>query len=296
MDTFKVWIKALNGTTTSNATVKSESSTLAFSSSDHKNKHFIAATSTQTTKVHTKVALHPTSATASIKRLSRRRTTKSGYYMPNFHLYRPESFFQTTTPDAIRAALIKNLTSSDLKAGFIYLYWFPGNFGYVKIGMTTRSIQKRLEEWARQCGHDASPAYAEQLEGMQHAVAVPHVRRVETLVHAELREVRYKEVGCRECGKTHREWFRVDLASAKRVVGKWRDWVGGRPYEEMKGEKGKGKWVLKRSMGVEEIESLVEPLESEKVSVGGKRPALRRGRGLSGRKGRSSRGSGRWSG
>lgn len=164
--------------------------------------------------------------------------------------------------------------------------------------MTTRSIATRLGEWTRQCGHDASPAYAEQLEGMQQAVAVPHVRRVETLVHAELREVRFMEVRCKgpECGRTHKEWFRVDVAHAKRVVRKWRDWMRGRPYEEVKEGRGRGKWVLAGSVGEGDIEKLVEQLVGEKVAAGGKRPALRRSGRLSGGKGRLSRGSGRWSG
>jgi hypothetical protein len=131
---------------------------------------------------------------------------------------------------------------------------------------------------------------------MQHAAAVPHVKRVEMLVHAELRDVRYKEVGCKgpKCGRTHKEWFEVDVEHAKKVVGKWSDWVIGKPYEEPK--RGRKKWVLKGSVVEEEIEKLVEPLERETVPAAEKRRMpRRRGRLRSGRS-RWSRGNRRWSG
>jgi hypothetical protein len=307
LNTFKVWINALNGTTTFKATVKSESSALAVSSSDQKNQHFAAATSTQTTTLRSNITLQPTSATATTTKSARHHgrtslTTKSlSHYIPDFLPYRPKSYSKISTPDAIRATLTKKLNPSDLKSGFIYLYWFPGNFGYVKIGMTTRSIQIRLEEWIRQCGHDASSCGQEvdiwnQLEGMQHAAAVPHVKRVETLVHAELRDVRFKEVGCKgpKCGRTHKEWFKVDVEHAKKVVGKWSNWVGGKPYEEPK--RGRKKWVLKDSVVEEEIEKLIEPLEREKVPEAEKRRMPRRNGRLRSGRSRWSRGNRRWSG
>jgi hypothetical protein len=57
---------------------------------------------------------------------------------------------------------------------------------------------------------------------------VPHVHRVERLIHLELGDLRVRDLGrCRECGKEHREWFEVEAAkeALRRVDECVRRWV-----------------------------------------------------------------------
>lgn len=59
---------------------------------------------------------------------------------------------------------------------------------------------------------------------------VPHVHRVERLIHLELAGLRARDLGrCGECGKEHREWFEVEAAkeALRRVdecVRRWVQW------------------------------------------------------------------------
>jgi hypothetical protein len=60
---------------------------------------------------------------------------------------------------------------------------------------------------------------------------VPHVHRVERLIHLELGDVRVRDLGrCEECGKEHREWFEVsaEKQALKRVdecIRRWVEWA-----------------------------------------------------------------------
>jgi len=155
--------------------------------------------------------------------------------------------------EMLRDVLTRPLTKRELNAGCIYMYWFPGNFGYLKIGKTNGYAGNRLEQWHRQCKH-----IVESVDTKLGAVA--HVFRVEALVHAELKDVRYREVNCRGCGKSHIEWFRETIQHARRVFDKWAGWMKTEPYAYVAGEHGTG-WKLKQDIGQEEIEKLCQPLE-----------------------------------
>ena len=60
---------------------------------------------------------------------------------------------------------------------------------------------------------------------------MPHVHRVERLIHLELGDIKARDLGkCPDCGKEHREWFEVpaDKASLKRVddcIRRWVEWA-----------------------------------------------------------------------
>jgi hypothetical protein len=71
-------------------------------------------------------------------------------YIPNFTPYvvkcAPKS-----TEDYLRERIIRPLTKSEVDDGYIYMYWFPGIFGYIKIGVTrSTNVAKRLETVATQ--------------------------------------------------------------------------------------------------------------------------------------------------
>ena len=158
--------------------------------------------------------------------------------------------------DLLRETLEKSLTSRAKTDGLIYMYWYPGNFGYIKIGYTGRkTISKRLAEWKRQCKHEAQPHWTSE---MQSAGRVPHVYRVEALVHAELNDYRFQEK-CKGCGKNHIEWFRVTVEMARRVIEKWSNWmIRKQPY----GVGGVGS-PLKQSIGDSDVLELCQPLALE---------------------------------
>lgn len=117
----------------------------------------------------------------------------------------------------------------------------------LKIGRTS-NVQRRLNEWTRQCSHDltliryypytpSAPSPARQgagrhsSPGLQAGRKVPHVHRVERLIHLELADIKARDLGkCADCGKEHREWFEVpaDKASLKRVddcIRRWVEWA-----------------------------------------------------------------------
>ncbi|MDI1491308.1 MAG: hypothetical protein OHK93_002517 [Ramalina farinacea] len=135
--------------------------------------------------------------------------------------------------------------------GRIYIYWVQGNFGLVKIGFTTQTEEQRLQQWCRRCEHtphliELNKAYLDDL---------PHVHRVERLIHIELRDQRIIEPVCAGCGNPHDEWFIVSNELAKQVTQKWCDWMQQDPYEKIIGtpykssegkERLKEKWTLKQ--------------------------------------------------
>ncbi|PWY91421.1 DUF1766-domain-containing protein [Aspergillus sclerotioniger CBS 115572] len=119
----------------------------------------------------------------------------------------------------------------------------------LKIGRAN-NVQRRLNEWSRQCSHEISliryypytpstPQPSPSRRGAQQhddsssstlvpGRKVPHVHRVEHLIHLELSDVRLRNLGkCPDCGKEHREWFEVpaEKSSLKRVDDCIRRWV-----------------------------------------------------------------------
>lgn len=135
------------------------------------------------------------------------------------------------------------------------MYWITGSFGFVKIGKTSgKSTEKRLHAWRLQCGHKIEEhmrdkeAFAEQL---------PHVYRIEALVHEELREVRLREQGCKKCGAWHQEWFLVSPEHARAVIQKWTKFMLSKPYDRY------GR--LKKSITRERIEKLCQPVTDPRL-------------------------------
>ncbi|KAL8657325.1 MAG: hypothetical protein Q9226_002022 [Calogaya cf. arnoldii] len=121
----------------------------------------------------------------------------------------------------------------------------------LKIGRAS-NIQRRMNEWTRQCDHDLSlvryypyiptssshasiyppPSQASSLPSFPPDAStvprkVPHAHKVERLIHIELADKRVKR-SCETCGKEHREWFEVkrDREGVKGVDEIVRRWVG----------------------------------------------------------------------
>ncbi|KAL8664868.1 MAG: hypothetical protein Q9202_002730 [Teloschistes flavicans] len=169
------------------------------------------------------------------------------------------------TDDFVRGVITKNLTPiQDQKSGFIYIYWYEGNFGHVKIGATTRTPEERLQQWKKKCGHEAKLIFPEIEEDRE---LIPHVFRVEKIIQAQLRNCRRKEVECRKCKTCHMEWFENSVPNAIALVRKWAAWMRTAPYEAATVQEGSDQegwqsvWRLKRSQ-MKKIQSLCQ-LEPE---------------------------------
>lgn len=117
--------------------------------------------------------------------------------------------------------------------GLIYIYWIPGNQeileGLVKIGVTNVTVASRLEVgkgW-RKCHPELVHKYPTK------SIKFPHARRVERLIHAELRISRHRQIGCPHCARnSHVELFAVPLAQAIEVTKRWTEWACGLPYDK----------------------------------------------------------------
>jgi ribosomal protein L32 len=122
----------------------------------------------------------------------------------------------------------------------------------LKIGRTS-NVHRRMAEWTRQCSYDltliryypythvsgsSSPARVPSTHGKNQSLStmvpgrkVPHVHRVERLIHLELNALRVTDLGqCPECGKEHREWFEVEAAkeslrSVDECIRRWISWA-----------------------------------------------------------------------
>lgn len=153
----------------------------------------------------------------------------------------------------VRVAIERNLTLKEITGtGFIYIYWFPGNFGHIKIGYTTQTVEERLHQWESQCGHKTHPEFPISEEDQK---PIPHVRRVENILKALLRNSRRKEIGCRGCGKCHDEWFESSEQEVIAAVRKLSAWMGEDPYEELPN----GSWRLKENQK-DKVKALCETL------------------------------------
>ena len=156
-------------------------------------------------------------------------------YLPDYRPYRTDKFRLSD----VRGWVIKQaetpLTALERKAGYLYVYWNQATFGVSKIGYSG-DVTKRLERWERQCKHIAEEQYRSPIE-------VRNVRRLERLVHAELKKYRVEEECCRGCSKNHQEWFKgVGLKIIRESIEFWTKWL---MKEQGQYEEVNGKWLLK---------------------------------------------------
>ncbi len=115
----------------------------------------------------------------------------------------------------------------------------------LKIGRAN-NVQRRLNEWQRQCGYDVSliryypyiPSSASNVHAADAGVPrkMPHSHKVERLIHIELAGLGLRIADsdkCNACGREHREWFQVAatrkaVAEVDEVIRRWSDWNEGR--------------------------------------------------------------------
>lgn len=166
----------------------------------------------------------------------------------------------------IRKLVDRPLLPSEVnKEGFIYIFWQIGNFGHLKIGRSA-DVGRRLKEWEKQCKKEIGAHFPDLDgdEGHEDLQKVPHICRVEALVHMELLEHRRIERRCPGCSKSHKEYFEISPENAIQVVRKWINWMRSLPYEK-RTIGGKEQWVLK-SEESKHLADLCQPLRLTSTS------------------------------
>ncbi|KAG5948163.1 hypothetical protein E4U53_006334 [Claviceps sorghi] len=108
----------------------------------------------------------------------------------------------------------------------------------LKIGRAA-NVQRRMNQWQRQCGYDIEMLrYYPYVGGADDGPATsrtprmtPHCRKVERLIHIELAGMglRADMSTCHACGREHREWFEVQatrsgIRQVDGVIRRWVDW------------------------------------------------------------------------
>ncbi|KAF2832832.1 DUF1766-domain-containing protein [Ophiobolus disseminans] len=168
-------------------------------------------------------------------------------YSLTFTPYQPKSQARTSIQKALLSIITQPLKPTDKKHGFIYIFWDVEHFGMVKIGHT-KDLQARLKQWNTQCKRTHN--YHGELP------EVPHVSRIERLIHVELKD-RRKQRLCEGCGVMHMEWFEAREEHAVRVFHKWQTWIEKRPYAL---DQNTGEWRVRDEM-MAELVRVCEPVE-----------------------------------
>ena len=153
-------------------------------------------------------------------------------FNPNLSFFRwcPEKQSRLSITEALMAACNEPLTATDQKSGYIYVYSLesisPEISKLRKIGSTERPVKERVTLWNRKCKHRTKMTYP-----IDESILVPHVRRLESIIHAELKDYRGRLEGC-ACGMTHhREWFDAPDDLILAVIDKWTEWMLRYPYK-----------------------------------------------------------------
>lgn len=165
----------------------------------------------------------------------RERPRKTLVYLPDYRPYQTKDARGSNVRDWVIKQAEKPLTPRELDTGYLYVYWNQARFGGFKIGYSC-DVDKRLKRWESKCKHTPEERYRSPHE-------VRNVKRLELLVHAELKEYRVQEHRCRGCFKNHIEWFKgVDFNTILESIEFWTKWIMKEdgPYEKVK-----SKWRLK---------------------------------------------------
>ncbi|KAJ6788568.1 hypothetical protein PWT90_07992 [Aphanocladium album] len=141
-----------------------------------------------------------------------------------------EPWDQYQINNAVKDRIRKPLTESEIKTreknGSVYVYKTDDSVldsdPYLKIGFA-KVVSKRLSDWEKSCG------YKTDICG---EMKVKLFRRVEGLVHAQLRASRLIEESCPTCETMHTEWFETHMCHAMSAIGLWVGWMRLEPYNE----------------------------------------------------------------
>ena len=120
--------------------------------------------------------------------------------------------------------------------GYIYVFRVVGRPGVVKIGITQGAIETRLKQ-VQSC-----TKYELEVLGTLSPTLVPVCKRVEELIHMDLRNERhFFKCKCKQKQKRHHstasdgltkhgEWFAIGELEAMKTVERWTQWALQKPY------------------------------------------------------------------
>jgi hypothetical protein len=114
----------------------------------------------------------------------------------------------------IRRLLMSPLNPSERKEhGMGYIYILRSQFGSSTLGELKIGFSKYHPE---NRAHEIASCYALP-EVISHTPYLPHAKRLESIIHAELQADR-KIHACRRCKGNHREWFTILHGDSREVV------------------------------------------------------------------------------
>jgi len=144
--------------------------------------------------------------------------------------FRTRNLDRNAVSEELRAKILAPLAPSEARGhglGYIYILRSQldiSTFSVLKIGFSKYHPEHRAHELA---------SCLSGPEVVAHTPLIPHAKRIESLIHAELVAKR-KVQECGQCGQKHREWFTISHAESREIVTRWSRWVLRQPYHDGK--------------------------------------------------------------
>lgn len=139
---------------------------------------------------------------------------------PSSSLFRPRIVRSHQSISTKLRSPLKSISNT----GTIYLFTRASSLDFVKIGFTKWAAPCRLREWERSCGY--KPILLAAFD------EVPHMQKVEQLIHFQLARAWRVEKWCVRCCKQHQEWFEIESKEAIDVAEQWIEWMReAEPYD-----------------------------------------------------------------
>jgi T5orf172 domain len=151
-------------------------------------------------------------------------------FFPALKPFKSDAVDKISVSNEVRRKLNAPLSPSEIQGhgmGYVYILRSQSNFntlGELKIGFSKHHPEHRAHELARCLSRP---------EIISHTPRIPHAKRLEAIIHAELvgcRKVQY----CSQCRRNHREWFTVSHIDSREVVTRWSRWMLEEPYRDGK--------------------------------------------------------------
>jgi hypothetical protein len=101
--------------------------------------------------------------------------------------------------------------------------------GFLKISQHRTASLFRHVEQMQSCSGAGNRAK------MDFSIRTSNAHRAKNLLYRELQPSRRQEHTCRDprCGQKHKDWFEINLNQAKRVMGRWGNWMDhAQPYDD----------------------------------------------------------------
>ena len=128
--------------------------------------------------------------------------------------------YVTDPRDSVKGDLLCDVPLSHARTGFVYAFMWPSCPDYIKIGYTSNSSQSRVQDW-QSCHPGATLCVS---------TAFDFPERMERLIHLQMAKQRHKIMKCKNCMKTHFEWFKLPIAVVSQIIGDWKEVITKEPF------------------------------------------------------------------